>query len=224
MCRVALCISGLPRWVNEHYPSIYENIIVPNNADVFIHSWTDSDEVRDNMLDLYKPKSYIIEKQKKFISSSINMDTMLQTYAKCYLRPMFVEMIYSSWYSIQQANILKELYRLENDIDYDYVIRARFDTTFNMTVVCSNYDSNIVHISCRDLPVPDMVDDRFAFSSNKNMNIYSSGFNHIDFVHNFRLNKDGIFCGETLVHEVLRLFGLENRRVPSLYCTQNSFK
>ncbi len=221
--RVALCLSGLPRWVNEHHQNITDMIIVPNNADVFVHSWTSSDEVADNMVQLYKPKKFLIEPQKKFTRTSMDIDRMLQTYAKCYVREMFIEMIYSSWYSIQQANLLKETYRLENDIHYDYVIRCRFDLLFNMPVLCTIHDPDVVHISCRDLP-PEMVDDRFAFSSNKNMNAYSAGFNLIDFVHNERNKKDGIFCGETLVHENLKMLGLESRRVTSLYATQNSFR
>lgn len=35
--KVAICISWQPRCALETYPLIYENIIIPNNADVFIH-------------------------------------------------------------------------------------------------------------------------------------------------------------------------------------------
>ena len=33
MTKVALCISGQPRSAIETFPFIYENIIIPNNAD-----------------------------------------------------------------------------------------------------------------------------------------------------------------------------------------------
>jgi hypothetical protein len=42
MKKVALCISGQPRSALETFSLIYENIIVPNNADVFIHMNFDS--------------------------------------------------------------------------------------------------------------------------------------------------------------------------------------
>ena len=42
MTKIALCISGQPRNAIETFPLIYENIIIPNNADVFIHMNFDS--------------------------------------------------------------------------------------------------------------------------------------------------------------------------------------
>jgi hypothetical protein len=37
MAKVAICISGQPREATLCFPFIYENIIKPNNADVFMH-------------------------------------------------------------------------------------------------------------------------------------------------------------------------------------------
>jgi len=38
--RTAVCLSGQPRFFKQCYESIYENIIVPNKADVFLHVWS----------------------------------------------------------------------------------------------------------------------------------------------------------------------------------------
>src|SRR6185436_17770941 len=35
--KVAVCLSGQPRYALECFPFIYQHIIEPNNADVFIH-------------------------------------------------------------------------------------------------------------------------------------------------------------------------------------------
>lgn len=221
--KVAVCISGLPRWYVEHRNNIHEMLIEPNDADVFIHTWTSDPAVTQEITDIYNPVKIISEPQKKFKSSTIDLDRMLATHARSYVRENFIDMLYSSWYSVQASNSIKELYRLENDIQYDYVVRTRFDLHINNKVICKDHDSNIIHISCRDLP-PEMVDDRFAFSSNENMNAYAAGFNMLDYVLAARNKKDGIFCGETLVYENLKMFGLKDQRVESLYCTQNTFK
>ena len=168
------------------------------------------------ILKYYEPKSYIFEPQKKFVNDKLNVDRILATHAWAYNRERFIDMLYSSWYSIQQSNTLKELYRIQNNITYDYVMRIRFDICYNIPVICSHYDSSVVNISNRQLPVFDMVDDRFAFSNNDNMNIYSSGFNFLDYYCNYRNTIDGIFCGETLVYEILKLTNIENRKIHNL--------
>ncbi len=42
----------------------YENIITPNKADVFIHSW--SEEQEKDLMKIYSPKKAIIEEQREF--------------------------------------------------------------------------------------------------------------------------------------------------------------
>jgi hypothetical protein len=82
--KIALCLSGQPRFVEEAYPNIFKTIIEPNDPDVFLHAWYDKDMIGTNfvnysvngwdnnkdkskyqkgtdlkILDLYKPKKYI---------------------------------------------------------------------------------------------------------------------------------------------------------------------
>jgi hypothetical protein len=65
-----------------------------------------------------------------------------------------------------------------------------------------------------------MTDDRFAFGSNHNMNVYSSGFNFLDYFCKIRNGKDGIFCGETLVYEMLNMSGIESNKLNNLICNR----
>lgn len=221
--RVAVCLSGLPRFYKEAHRNIMDTLVIPNDADVFIHTWTNSEEETNDIVNLYKPVKFLIEPQRKFINTRMNHDKMLASYARYYTQGNFTTMLYSSWYSINQSNTLKEHHRLENNFTYDCVIRARFDTVFNMPIVCSNFNMNVLNIANRDLPVPEMVDDRFAFSSNNIMNAYAAGFNMIDVIHKKRLGIDGVFCGETIVYEILKMINVPNSRVNSLLCVQNSF-
>ena len=74
MNKVALCFSGLARGKNDigrdsggidySFPHIKRHILKKNDVDIFVHSW--SVDSRDDILNLFKPKKYIIEPQIKF--------------------------------------------------------------------------------------------------------------------------------------------------------------
>ncbi len=217
--KTALLLSGLPRHVDAGFPSIRDALMAPNNPDVFIHTWGDPNDhgLRSKLVNLFQPKRILIEPQKTIYNDYMNLDRMMVSHGRGYTRPRFVDMVYSMWYSIMQCNSLKELYRLEANIHYDCVIRARFDITYTIAINVANYDLNILWTADRpDLP-PEMVDDRFGFSSNANMNIYGGGFNLIEYIWNMRDKKDGIICGETLCFEMCNIFGLTSKRIPGLH-------
>jgi len=217
--KTALLISGLPRYIDQGFPSIRDAIIIPNNPDIFIHTWGNpgDQDLRTKINDLFKPNMLTIESPKIIHNTHMNLDRMMVSHGRSYQRDKFVEMVYSMWYSILQANLLKEHNRLEHNIHYDYVIRARFDITYTKAIDVQQYDSNIIHTTHRpDLP-QEMVDDRFAFASNKLMNIYCSGFNFIEYVFSRRDKLDGIFCGETICYEIFKLFGIESKYIIGLH-------
>lgn len=219
--KVCLLISGLPRNIDRGYPEILNNLMAPNEPDVFIHTWVDTDTdhvLPQKIVELFKPKKILMEKQRIFTNTSWKLDRMLAYYARFYTKERFTEMLYSSWYSIQQCNLLKEQYRLENNIQYDYVIRARFDISYNHIVDCKQYDNTAIHISNRlNLPT-EMIDDRFAFGPNGLMNAYCGSFNFLDYVHDLKDPKDGIFCGETLVFEMVKMLNIPYKQIDSLCC------
>lgn len=99
--KTAVCLSGQPRFLEECYESIYNNVILPNSADVFMHVWSykDIDEpykfggsggwkqqrISDNAhfkaLDLYKPTRYIVEDKKNFFMPSVSLKRGLAFYS-----------------------------------------------------------------------------------------------------------------------------------------------
>ena len=239
--KVALCLSGQPRFVQHAFPNIYKTLIEPNNADVFFHCWYDKemvgkpyvnhhvngwdyssaksqyeDKTDEILLSLYKPKKYIFENQKTFIDTRLELDHIFESHAKPYAREYFVKMLYSSWYSINQSNLLKEEYRLENEIKYDFVIRARFDTTLNQVIDCRAFDNINLYTDTRQNLPPRMIEDWFAFGSNKIMNVYSGAFNYMEYFVDVSNQYDKIFCGETLVYETVKAFNIPHIRVPHL--------
>lgn len=217
--KICMILSGIPRHIEQGYKSIFPSLIEPNDPDIFIHTWANpatNTNIENQLRSLYNPKCIVMEPQKIFINSSLDMDRMMKQ-APIYKRDPFVATTYSMWYSIQQANLLKEYYRLENNINYDYVIRARFDLTYNIKINCKEYDKNLIHISNRELP-PEMIDDRFAFGPNHLMNVYCGGFNMLDYIHSIRVKSDGIFCGETLVYETFKAYNIPYERIVNLQC------
>lgn len=201
----ALLISGLPRAVSKSFPSIRDAIIVPNNPDIFVHTWGDpnNQSLRNEICNLFNPTAITIEPQKNIVNDHINLDRMMASHGRGYSRPCFVEMVYSMWYSLLQSNLLKEEHRLKNNIHYDCVIRIRFDINYRIVVNVSDYDLNVINIAKRDLP-SEMVDDQFAFASNELMNMYCGGFSWMEYVFSKRDKLDGIFCSETLLYEMFK--------------------
>ena len=91
--RVAICFSGQPRFVNECYAGIKNNLLDQNpgdDFDVFVHTWYSEDStdkvlysnevssfsgdakikrgVIEDIKNLYSPKKIITDNPKKFIS------------------------------------------------------------------------------------------------------------------------------------------------------------
>jgi len=236
--RVALCLSGQPRFIEKAFPFINEYLIKPNNADVFFHTWYHDDlvgrkfvtnkngisdedpggvyrkDLREIVLDLYKPKFHFFENQLTTLDENINVAPILETHATTYTRPEFVSMIYNSWYSIQKSSLAKEIYRLRNNISYQFVIRARFDSSLNLPVPCATLAQNCLYVDNRDLPA-NMLSDWFAVSSNQISNIYSSGFNALEYLAASAASDD-LFCGENIVYRLMKLYGIPVVRFTNL--------
>ena len=214
--KVALCLSGQPRCAEETFPFIYENIIKPNNADVFIHmnfskkqqyiekSHLDNKQcvlkpnIDEILIDLYKPVKYLIEEPREFskpnfllpekrIIRSQQMNKHKEWTEEQH-RYHTVKQMSSCYYSIFKCNELKELYACENGIMYDYVIRLRFDAFPKKQLICKNYDPNFIYY--QEIGQPDnLISDWFNFGSNTIMNVYSSLFFTMDYMNSFTFLK-----------------------------------
>jgi hypothetical protein len=215
--KTAICFSGQARGVIEGYQGIRNNLLAPNSPDVFVHVWGEESHGQVKAIsDLYRPTAMVVEPQRHFANSRLDIERQRAKYHHGYNPQDFVDRTYSMQYSILQANLVKERYRLANDIHYDCVIRARFDLGFSCPVACSGYDMSAVYLFERGLP--EMLDDRFAFGPNHLMNIYSSGFCFYDLINKIRSAKDGIFGGETILYEMLRACGVEHKLIAGVSC------
>ena len=108
-----------------------KHIFDHNDVDVFIHSW--SDEFKDQLLDLYQPKKYIIQEQIDFKQNTHRMNS-----------------ICSRWYSTATSVNLKKQYEIENNFVYDMVMLYRFDHIFRTNLIFSEFDPELFYIPHRD--------------------------------------------------------------------------
>jgi hypothetical protein len=214
--RVAVCISGQPRAAKETFNLIMDNIILPNEADVFIHmnfnpnvlymEKSHADNGRCHLqpgidkwvIENYKPKRYLVETPRDYKNAVIGMsEKRLENHKKmnhhknwtdAEHREYITRQMYNMYYSIYKANELKELYMLETGTRYDYVFRLRFDIAPREKILARDYDPNYIHYL--DIGQPDsLISDWLNFGSNAIMNVYASIFLHLEYLNNFKFFK-----------------------------------
>ena len=214
--KVALCFSGQPRNALQTYDYFKKNIIDANNADVFIHMNYDNDnlyiekshsnngnclldkDLDKKIIDLYKPKRYLIEAPKNFNKQNIQIDEKRLERSKKMNAHMnwsnedhekyILKQLTSHLYSVHKCNELKELYANENGFFYDYVIFVRFDLFLYQPIICNNLDPDFIYYI--EMSQPDeMISDWLNIGSNAIMNIYSSRYLTIDYFNTFKFYK-----------------------------------
>jgi hypothetical protein len=188
--KIALCLSGQPRYFNICYPNIKKLIIERYNPDVFFHCWWNSSYVGQRfdfsphannrtgtwventdakLLELYNPKKYKFEPHISFDTTILN---------GAFFAQQSPHILYSMWYSIFQANELKKQFETEYAFIYDIVIRLRFDIVFNQFKIdFLKLDLDYIHVSGEIKP---LCNDQFALGNSENMNYYSSLYNNIN--------------------------------------------
>jgi hypothetical protein len=211
MTRVALCISGQPRYALESFPYIKQFIIEPNNPDIFIHMNFESGYVEKSHLDngqcyfekdldqktleCYKPIAWLIESPKEFNYDALNVpEDRLKRFQKMNAHKMWstiehknhiVKSTMNMFYSIFKVNELKEVFAHKNKFIYDYVIRLRFDAVPQKPLICKNFDPNFLYYQQFNQP-DNLIFDWINFGSNTIMNVFSSIYIHLDYLNSLR--------------------------------------
>lgn len=147
---------GLGKKPNDHiklYNSFKNNVLLKNSEfeiDVFIHSW--SSEFKNDILDMYKPKKFLFQKQKKLFSwkiffrylranyRNINFYLGLFKLSKFKLSPFFIRIhsVLSRWKSTRTSLSLMREYEKENNFNYDIVVSSRIDLFFIRPFILKN--------------------------------------------------------------------------------------
>ncbi len=214
--KIALCLSGQPRNYRDSFFYIYKHIIENNDVDVFFHTWFDKENrymekshmdrgncemletTIEELLFLYKPKDYLVEKPRNFIKPNLLINEkrlkgcMSQNAHKNWsdeeCKAHVIKQHCSMFYSIFKANEMKENFANQHGIVYDFVVRLRFDCVPLTPIKFELYDPNYLHY--HDMGHPDeIISDWINFGSNRIMNIYSSIYLHLEYLNTFQYYK-----------------------------------
>ena len=205
--KIALCLSGQPRFLDEGYVQLYEHLLSKYSVDCFVHCWWSPEMANVNMNTLgmanphgrsyifkpdtveciqgyYNPVSFSYEPQKHF-------DLIDGVYLQ---QPNQTTSVQSMWYSVKMSNQLKTEYENTHGFKYDVVIRSRTDIIINRLSLETLTDANCVYTDYagdRDFP-----NDQFAVSDSYSSDYYSSLYDNL-----LPYRDDGFtwFVGERLL-------------------------
>lgn len=163
--KVALLLTGLPRKVNEGYQHTWKHIIENYDTDVYIHTWRD--EEWDKVPQVYSfAKSIQLQEPFKFTKYKegiklphTDKSRPIPQYdvMSCFRQlPMF--------YSWQMG--YKPLY--DSMIDYDVVIRSRYDLGIYQSIDLSQYNMDLINHS---IGGAQFFDDNLCITNKQNSDI-----------------------------------------------------
>lgn len=206
--KIALCLSGQTRGTLQTWKYIKKIFLDDLKCDVFIHTWKKSkflDTAKsknlhthlnlhnannariDEIKKIFKPKKIMVEKQISSFQGDNWYDLLNIQSTNSPLNTT------SMFYSILQSYNIMEEYAKINKINYDIVIRARFDIIFhsekNSSIIFpfNDIDKNTVLIPHND--DHGGVNDRFAFGDFQTMKIYCNTYYKIFDVYKWCLKR-----------------------------------
>ncbi len=210
--KVALCLSGQARSFDKAFPFVKKNLLDKHDVTVFFHTWNTVDETE--ILRLYTnsqlwltepPQEPDLSKYTRVPPPQPNWkvkDPALSTWAQ--------------FYSLNKANTLKIKYEREFGMNFDWVIRSRFDFALNTEIPFEELDNSKLYIpNCRMTPNRDFGNDQFAFSSSRNMDKYCYVFNRIDEFYDVGVTM----IGEDMMSMNWKTTGLTGENLE--YCNMN---
>lgn len=150
------------------------------------------------LIEYYKPKSYLVESDNlKTFKNFDNYYQLPEKYLENYMKMKgninmtkeqaknhVIKVLVSQVYSVFKCNNLKEEYAYTNNIQYDCVIKLRYDTFPKVELICSKFNTmNALYYE--NIGQPDnIISDWFNMGSNEIMNIYSSTFLNLKYLNN----------------------------------------
>ena len=143
-----------------------KNIESYNDIDIFFHSW--DVDLEERLVELYKPKGYRVEQQKKFYIPSYVGDT-----GGGYTTQRG-QAHYSRWYSFLKSNDLKKEYERKNNFKYDLVMQSRFDLCWLDKIVFEEeFNSDFFYTSTPIVSGKKELPDRWFVSDSNKMDKFS---------------------------------------------------
>lgn len=212
--KTAVCIAGQPRFSEKGFEHLYENLIKPNNADVFFHCWYNGNQsyssswgtittsvhhdVSSFLINNYKPIKFKIESEK--------MDFFRREFKKN--TDAAVDITYSMIYSWCESIKLALDFSRENGFDYDCIVKTRFDAGLLDSIILDKMDLSKLSYS-NSIRNPSVPCDWLNFGCHSVMKIYSELYSQLD-----KYCQEGcLICGEELLNFHLNKNSLDKQAV-----------
>lgn len=188
--KVAVVISGQPRnfWLGHpsHHAWILSNF---PDADVYMHCWDDPNmageryinegghvvtkpfpkDYRDNLVDLYKPKSILFEQPKP-----VEFYNLQERHFGKMFPNVTLSATYSMYYSMYRSFCLLE----DSGVEYDLVYRLRYDWDIHH-IPAVEFEANTVYAP-NDCPHRQSLSDQFAFGDMNAMRGYCKTYEDLE--------------------------------------------
>ena len=167
--KIALVLSGQLRSVSEGYKYIKQNLLNHYDVDVFFHTWAKNWD--RNAIELYKPKDALIEEDSIF-DNFPNYRIVSDSHPARNTILMYRSIAYA------------DMLRKHSKIEYDWVIRSRFDFALNVKIDFNQLDRTKMYFcDTRSNAEATEVHDQFAIARPNDMDVYSSVYNNIHSYH-----------------------------------------
>jgi len=190
--KIALLLSGHYRTFERNYESLKKYLLNLYDIDIFIYTWDDygfwtPDENEsggvyktinispDFIRNVVKPKKYKIEKMEDHLQTIKDLSKKVINKRYHFVRPINITGL---WYTLHQCDLLRREYEKENNLEYDIIIRGRFDILYSKPI---NIDRTFT--ICTDVwgPLRDEgYGDVFFYGSNEDMTIITNMILHFD--------------------------------------------
>ena len=225
MGRIAIIFSGLPRRSIQNINRFNRFLNDTDNVDVFIHSWSDpknrsynspnplrlsekSLPLQDVLIDwLYKPIARKKDKPESWELEGLRItDLALEKFhdywggyarGREYFKDHILSNNISMWRSIFLGYRIFDDYKQSNNLEYQYVLRMRFDVLpeLNLPEILKLAEIDKVLIPETGHPIG-MANDWFAVGTPKLMEIYTNMFAEFPEIFELVQKKYGAWCNE----------------------------
>lgn len=186
--KAAICFSWQARTLDKCYEYIKWNIldqIWEQWKDYDIFCCTEDDKDSQKVIELLQPidikkiKSSDVEKiieEKYWDVIKRNYKDFIYPWTPRFNLKTFLQQFYKN----KVVNDLKNDYSSQNNINYKYVIRVRFDILPLDKINLNNIDPNLLNTPFDSLKSNIEINDMFAIWNQKNMDIYYSIFDNFE--------------------------------------------
>ncbi len=238
--KIAICLNGQPRTWRICHSNWFQNFVGDHEFDIFFHFWdyntyptllltvpggpnkledvTVTDQEKQEILDTLKPKNYVFDSRKL---SKLSPDS----YKNNYVSNPLGWWCRSQFYSLQYAARLKRQYEIEQNFEYDFVLRWRTDIWLEREVHFPELiEPNTLYSShngwmdnARAFQVGDMLFGADSFTYDQIANLHE-GFDFFDTHH---IVPHDVPCPppEVIIYPFVKSLGIKNQNWSQVFKT-----